>query len=94
MNVQLGPLLVLAGNARTCLARSSASAQLELFSVLREALARTLMSVPRLVTSVLGGLVSTPREAMSVNVRLGPDLTRQVDTALTLKECILSKIIL
>ena len=86
MSVQQGPLLALVDNARTCLAHSSASAQLEPLSVLREALARTLMNVPRPVTSVLGGLVSTPREATSVSASLGLDLTPQAVTALTHKE--------
>ena len=86
MSVQQGHLLALVANARTCLALSSASVPLEPISVLREVLARTLTSVLKPATSVLGGLASTPRGAMSVSVSLVPDLTPQVVTALTHRE--------
>ena len=86
MSVQQGPLLAVVVNARTCLVLSSASVPLEPLSVLREALARTSMSVPRPAISVLGGLVSTPRAAMSVSVSLVLALTPQVVTALTHRE--------
>ena len=86
MSVQQGHLLALVANARTCLALFNASVPLEPISVLREVLARTLTSVLKPATSVLGGLVSTPRGAMSASASLVPDLTPQVVTALTHSE--------